>query len=102
MFAHRLVEAGIGGRTVGELNNTMTVDEFLRWETYDQINPIGYTDLQFGWLRQLLASIYSRKGSPDLKRFLLGDWPEDTPDLADLETKLDKLEAATGGQPDEN
>lgn len=92
LLAHRLVLAGVGGRTVAELNETMTVSEFLRWAVYAEMYPFGLDDLNFGRLLHMLASIYSPKGkSPKLKEFVLGDIPENTPDQDELEAKMDAL-----------
>lgn len=89
LLAHRLVQAGIGGRTVAELNETMTVGEFLRWEAYTEMYPFGYDDLNFGRLLHMLASIYAPKGkTPKLRDFLMGIFPETPPDAADLEVKM--------------
>lgn len=96
-----MVEAGIGGKTVDELNKTMTVSEFLRWQAYDQMFPIGFNDLHFGRLMHLLANIYSKKGhEPKLRDFLMGELPENDPTTDDLEKKIDKLVAMTGGESD--
>lgn len=100
MLAHRLVEAGIGGQTVEELSDTMSVSEFLRWQAYDELRTIGNSnlDLLFGSLKWLLASIYSPKGrTPKLKDFLLGDWPEAAPTSDELEARLDTLATLYGG-----
>lgn len=102
MFAHRLVEAGVGGRTVDQLNENMTVSEFLRWKAYDQMFPMGFTDLQFGKLRHLLASIYSQKGhEPKLNDYLLGELPEKEVTPEELEAKFNQI-ATAGGLYDEN
>lgn len=49
------------GKTVGELERTLTVAEFVEWVAYDEIDPIGgyRTDLGFA----LLA--YMRAGDKD-------------------------------------
>jgi len=92
LLAHRLVQAGIGGRTVAELNQTMTVGEFQRWQAYDVMYPFGRDDVNFGRLLHLLASIYSPKGSkPKLPDFMLGSLPAETPTADELEAKLDAL-----------
>lgn len=92
LLAHKLVQAGIGGRTVAELNGTMTVGEFLRWQAYDDMFPFGYDDLNFGRLLHLLASIYSPKGSsPKLGNFILGRIPEQQATIEELEAKMDAL-----------
>lgn len=39
MLAYRLVAHGIGGRTVEELDETMTVEEFLTWAAYIALEP---------------------------------------------------------------
>ena len=41
MFAHKLVRYGIGGRTVEELIDVMTVEEFLRWMAFFSLEPFG-------------------------------------------------------------
>lgn len=88
------MQAGIGGQTVAELNETMTVREFLRWAAYAEMYPFGLDDFNFGRLLHLLASIYAPKGSkPKLPDFLLGKLPGDVPTAEELEAKLDALAA---------
>ena len=102
LFAHRLVANGIGGRTVAELNENMTVAEFARWEAFDQFFPVGYDDLHFARLMQLLASIYSKPGnSPKVADFLLGELPEAPPTPEQLAEKFNTL-AMLGGAHREN
>lgn len=80
----------------------MTVSEFLRWEAYDTISPIGFVDLHFGRLMQLLASIYSKKGhEPKLKDFLIGEWPENIASIEEMEQKMDQLIAMGGGSDED-
>ena len=75
MFAHKLVRYGIGGRTVEELIDVMTVEEFLRWMAFFSLEPFG--DDRADWHNaMLLAQNYNmnrKKGkrvmTPD--RFLL-------------------------------
>ncbi|WP_432481019.1 phage tail assembly protein T [Moraxella sp. ZY200743] len=45
------------GKTVGELERTLTVDELVEWQAYDDIDPIGgyRTDLGFALLAYLQA-----------------------------------------------
>lgn len=49
--------AGHLGKTVGELENTLTVEELQEWQFYHQIDPIGgyRTDLGFALLAYLQA-----------------------------------------------
>lgn len=76
----------------------MTVAEFLRWETFDLIMPIGFIDLHFGRLMHLIASIMTEKGhTPAFENFIMGEWPKKAPDFDDLENKLDQLAAIYGG-----
>lgn len=102
MLAHKLVQAGIGGATVAALNEAMTVDEFIRWQAYDDMFPFGLDDLNFGRLMHLLASIYTQKGSskPRLENFILGKLPEHHATVDELEEKMDAL--AKQVQPREN
>lgn len=37
----KLVAHGIGGKTVAELNDNMTIDEFMLWAVYMQMEPFG-------------------------------------------------------------
>jgi hypothetical protein len=86
------VAAGIGGKTVDELNEAMTVSEFQRWEAYYSMFPFGNDDLNFGRLLHLLASIYAPKGNrPKLVDYLLGDLPEQAPAPEELEYKMQAL-----------
>lgn len=92
LLAHRLVQAGIGGRTVAELNETMTVGEFLRWQAYADMYPFGYDDVNTGRLLHLWTSIYSPKGSrPKLEDFILGKIPKEQATIEELEAKMDAL-----------
>lgn len=45
------------GKTVGELERTLTVAEFAEWAAYDELDPIGgyRTDLGFAMLAYLQA-----------------------------------------------
>lgn len=87
MLAHRLALAL--GMTVEEINNTMTVSEFMRWQAFYEMFPWGHDDLNFGRLLHLLASIYSKKGhTPNLKDFLIGQPPTVTPDPLEVEARL--------------
>lgn len=49
--------AGHLGKTVGELERTLTVAEFAEWVAYDELDPIGgyRTDLGFALLAYLQA-----------------------------------------------
>jgi len=79
--------------TVAALNEAMTVDEFIRWQAYDEMFPFGLDDLNFGRLMHLLASIYSKKGSqPKLSNFILGKLPEHETTIDELEAKMDAIE----------
>lgn len=46
------------GKTVGELERTLTVAEFAEWVAYDEIDPIGgyRTDLGFALLAYMQAA----------------------------------------------
>lgn len=93
------MQAGIGGRTVAELNETMTVNEFLRWQAYDRLHPFGRDDLNFGRLLHLLASVYAPKGNkPRLADFMIGRLPESEPTIEELETKLNALATRANNQ----
>lgn len=75
----------------------MTVSEFMRWQVFDEMFPIGFTDLHFGRLMHLLASIYSKKGhEPKLRDFTIGKLPESEITPEELEAKIDKLAAMYG------
>lgn len=101
MLAHRLVQTGIGGSTVAALNETMTVDEFLRWQAYEDMFPFGMDDLNFGRLMHLLASIYSKKESaPKLDSFVLGKLPDKETTAEELEAKLSALIQRTQARED--
>lgn len=71
----------------------MTVDEFIRWQAYDDMFPFGLDDLNFGRLMHLLASIYTKKGSskPRLENFILGKLPEHHATVDELEAQMDAL-----------
>lgn len=67
---------GIGGRSVSELNETMTVDEFLRWNAYFQLEPSGgwqWLESMVAALMALIANVNRKKGSKSYqaKRFML-------------------------------
>ena len=61
----KLVSHGIGGRTVAELNETMTVDEFLLWAVYMQMEPFG--DDRADWRNAMamaqVANMNRKRGS---------------------------------------
>jgi hypothetical protein len=75
MLAHKLVRYGIGGRTVQELSDEMTVDEFLRWAAFSSLEPFG--DDRNDWhFARLLEQTYNMnrgksKASKPAKAFLL-------------------------------
>lgn len=75
MLAHRLVRYGIGGRTVQELSDVMTVDEFLRWAAFSALEPFGdeRTDWHFARLMEQQFNMNRGKGksSKPAKVFLL-------------------------------
>ncbi len=77
MLAHELVYAGIGGRTIEELNDPetgMTADEFLSWAAFFALEPRG--DRRRDWLTAMLlhqqANMNRAKGKSRLPlgRFL--------------------------------
>jgi hypothetical protein len=58
MFAHKLVRYGIGGRTVAELDECMSTDEFLRWMAFFSLEPFG--DDRADWHNaMILAQTYN-------------------------------------------
>lgn len=63
--------AGYLGKTVGELEQTLTVGELAEWRAYDVIDPIGAyrTDLGFA----LLACMQSGDESKSVQDFLIID-----------------------------
>jgi len=75
MLAHRLVRYGIGGRTVQELSDVMTVDEFLRWAAFSSLEPFSddRNDWHFARLMEQQYNINRGKGkaSKPAKAFLL-------------------------------
>jgi hypothetical protein len=93
MFAHRLVASGIGGQTVDELNNTMTVDEFYDWLAYHTIEPLGTDNLNAARELQLLMQINSRKGAsvPTVEKIKLGNPPKPPASPDQIAAKLEML-----------
>jgi len=75
MLAFKLVSQGIGGRTVEELSDTMSVDEFLTWGAYMTIEPFGddRADWRNAMAMALQANMNRKKGkSPTpVHKFLL-------------------------------
>lgn len=75
MLAHKLVRYGIGGRTVQELSDTMTVNEFLRWAAFSSLEPFGdeRNDWHFARLMEQQFNMNRGKGkaSKPAKAFLL-------------------------------
>jgi hypothetical protein len=75
MLAHKLVRYGIGGRTVQELSDGMTVSEFLRWAAFSSLEPFG--DEREDWhFARLLEQAYNMhrgksKSRKPAKSFLL-------------------------------
>ena len=99
LLAHHLVVEGIGGHTVDELNETMTVREFLRWESYDDMFPVSRVDLQFAHLRRLIASAYSKKGKePKLESFLIGKFPEEKTTAGSMKLKMQAMATQLRGK----
>jgi hypothetical protein len=93
MFAYRLVASGIGGQTVGELNNTMTVDEFYDWLAYHSIEPLGTDNLNAARELQLLMQINSKKGAsiPPVEKIKLGNPPKSPASPDQIAAKLEML-----------
>lgn len=56
--------AGHLGRTVGELEHSLSYDEFIEWQAYDRLDPIGgfRQDLQTA---HLLYAYYRSMGGND-------------------------------------
>lgn len=49
------------GRTLGELQKTMSINEFMLWSEYDRISPIG--DIRGDILNaQLVSAVYGAQG----------------------------------------
>lgn len=101
MLAHTLVRYGIGGRTVEELNDGMTVDEFLRWAAFSSLEPFG--DGRADWhFAQLMAQQFNlnrgKKGSKSAKSFLLHFQQQDREmSIEQMEMALMARFAALGG-----
>jgi hypothetical protein len=57
---------------------------------YDQMFPIGYTDLHFARLMELMAAISTPKGKskPSYKEFLLGELPQRPKSAEEFEEML--------------
>lgn len=53
--------AGHLGKTVAELGDTMTVEEFFQWIAFDQLSPIGGE--RFDVLFTLLRGMWAGKGA---------------------------------------
>jgi len=93
LFAHRLVANGIGGRTVLQLADNMTVDEFIDWQAYYTIEPFGTENLNAARQLHLLYQINSRKGAsiPSVESMTLGDRPKPPVSAEEVAAKLGQL-----------
>lgn len=73
-MAHKLVAHGIGGRTVEELSETMSLEEFLRWMAFAALEPFGEErqDWRVAMLMAQQANMHRGKGKAAIpvKRFL--------------------------------
>lgn len=81
------------GRTLGELRQSMTVDEFRMWAEYDRISPIG--DIRGDILNaQLVSSIFGSQGV----KVSIGEaqliWNQDVSEDVDNDDPFSGLEAA--------
>lgn len=74
-LAYKLVRYGIGGRTVEELNERMTLDEFIGWMAFSALEPFG--DDRADWHNAMIlaqqANMNRKKGRAAYKvdRFLI-------------------------------
>lgn len=107
MLAHKLVRYGIGGRTVQELSDTMTVNEFLRWAAFSSLEPFGddRNDWHFARLLEQQFNMNRGKGkaSKPPKAFLL-QFRQHSREmtLEEMEMALMMQYAAMGGRFTEN
>lgn len=105
MLAYKLVANGIGGRTVEELNETMTVDEFLTWAAYMTIEPFGddRADWRNAMSLAMQANMNRKKGSSAIPvhKFLLRFDNQIKPKrtMKDLEAALYARFLSMGGKP---
>lgn len=107
MLAYRLVYHGIGGRTVEELSDNMTMPEFLTWAAFFNLEPRGdeRADWHMAMILSQQANMNRAKGSAraPLSRFL-PKWeykpkrkmtPEEMRDAARQQWGLRRLEGNT-------
>lgn len=102
MFAHRLVAAGIGGRTVSELSESMSVEEFIRWMAFDDMFPLAKLNENFARLAHLIASVHTPKNAsrPRLRDYLLGNPPQQNLTADELEQRLMAQFGGNDARPD--
>jgi len=86
-----LVACGIGGQTVQQISDCMTVDEFYTWQAYFEMYPTGNEDLQFALLRRTLYAVNASKQSqiPPLKKFMLAQ--EKPATAEEIEAKMNTI-----------
>jgi hypothetical protein len=103
-MAFKLVRYGIGGRTVEELNERMTLDEFIGWMAFSALEPFG--DDRADWHNAMIlaqqANMNRKKGkspyTPD--RFLLRfrQQRKPTQSMDDMKSALMAQYRAMGGK----
>lgn len=95
MFWHRLALAL--GRTVAELQSSMSSPEFNQWMAYYKLSPFGEdrADLRAGIIASTTANMHKKKGTkPFAPRDFMLDFMGRKKELSDEELK-DKFKAAT-------
>lgn len=96
---YRLVAHGIGGRTVQELMDTMTVDEFCEWRTLLSFQPLPIDRLEWqsSMLRYTLSQVNSKKKLDPMK--FVAKWqPKGLATAEEIQAKLEYTAMAMGAE----
>lgn len=98
---------GIGGRTIEELANNMSVDEFLNWFLYYEVQPFGWDmiGLHVARIMHQFAAANS-KHPTQFKEFILDFMPKDPQDEDEMQAAFAAWVALAESRqeitPDEN
>ena len=96
---HRLVANGIGGQTVQELTEKMSIDEFCQWRTYASFEPLpsDRIEYQISMLRYSLIAANSPKNKkPDIKKFVPSWRPKGLAGADEIKQKAEQMALAMG------
>ncbi|OHY63785.1 phage tail protein [Pluralibacter gergoviae] len=81
------------GRTLGELQQSMSISEFQMWAEYDRISPVG--DIRSDILNaQLVSAVYGSQGGKISIEEAQISWGDGTEEAEEASDPFEALEAA--------